>query len=207
MAAPTLDTSHSERATNRYFNRNFGKDAVTLLPGEYSITGEDIVLLTVLGSCVAACLRDPYTGIGGMNHFMLPEAGGDPDNPLSASARYGVYAMELLINELTKAGALRSRLEAKVFGGGSVLPGLEQAAVGSRNASFAVDFLSVEQIPVRAKDLLDQFPRKVYFFPKTGKVMVKRLRTLGNETVLERERNYPCQINSVRVCAAVERFS
>jgi chemotaxis protein CheD len=207
MAAATISASHSELATNRYFDRNFGLNAVKLLPGQYYLSGEDIVLVTVLGSCVAACLRDPHTGIGGMNHFMLPEAGGDPDDPLSASARYGIYAMELLITELGKAGAPRSRLEAKVFGGGNVLPGLEQAAVGERNALFAVDFLSVEQIPVRAKDLLDEFPRKVYFFLKTGKVMVRRLRTLANETVLVRERDYQRQIGTTHVDGDIELFS
>ena len=101
-------------ATNFYFDRNFDSEAVKLLPGEYFVTNKDMMLVIVLGSCVAACIRDHRSGIGGMNHFMLPDAGGDSNNPLNASARYGTYAMEILINQLLKLGAQRSNLEAKV---------------------------------------------------------------------------------------------
>jgi chemotaxis protein CheD len=205
--AARREAASSELATNRYFDRSFGVEAVKLLPGQFFVTQADMVLVTVLGSCVAACLRDPLTGIGGMNHFMLPDAGGDADNPLSTSARYGVYAMELLINELTKAGAMRSRLEAKLFGGGNVLQGLDHAAVGGRNAAFALSFLKVEQIALRAQDLLDDFPRKIYFFPRNGKVLVKRLRTLANDTVLKRERDYESQIGTTGGSGEVELFS
>ena len=111
-------------ATNFYFDKNFNSQAVKLLPGEYYVTDKDMLLVTVLGSCVAACIRDCQSGIGGMNHFMLPEGGGDAGSPLNASARYGTYAMGILINQLLKLGARRSNLEAKVFGGGNVLDGL-----------------------------------------------------------------------------------
>jgi chemotaxis protein CheD len=201
------ERASTELATNRYFDRNFGVEAVKLLPGQYFVTQADMVLVTVLGSCVAACLRDPLTGTGGMNHFMLPDAGGDADDPSSTSAHYGVYAMELLINELTKAGATRSRLEAKLFGGGNVLQGLDHAAVGGRNAAFALSFLKVEQIALRAQDLLDDFPRKVYFFPSNGKVLVKRLRTLANDTVLKREREYESRIRNARGSSEAELSS
>ena len=107
-------------ATNRYFDRTFGCDAVKVLPGEYFVTTSDIVLVTVLGSCVTACVRDRDKGLGGMNHFMLPDNGGELD-VLSSSARYGAYAMEVLLNHLLKMGARRSSLEAKVFGGGRVM--------------------------------------------------------------------------------------
>ena len=207
MAIATVESVHPALASNRYFDRTFGLDAVKLLPGEYFVTREDIVLVTVLGSCVAACLRDPHTGIGGMNHFMLPDAGGDASNPLSASARYGTYAMELLINELTKLGAHRSRLEAKVFGGGNVLRGLDHAAVGERNSAFVLGFLTVENIRLRARDLMDEFPRKVYFFPSSGRVMVRKLRTLNNDTVLKREREYRRELGATRVSGDVELFS
>lgn len=204
---PAKRPESSEIANNFYFDRNFEAEAVKLLPGQYYVARKDMLLVTVLGSCVAACLRDPLTGIGGMNHFMLPDAGGDPGNPLSASARYGAYAMEMLINELTKAGASRARLEAKLFGGGNVLHGLDHAMVGERNAAFALGFLQIEQIPLRAKDLLDEYPRKVYFFPKTGKVLVKRLRSMANDTVARRERDYQRQIGATRVAGEVELFS
>ena len=103
-------------ATNRYFDRKFGLEAAKILPGEYFVSSKEALLVTVLGSCVAACIRDADSGIGGMNHFMLPDDGGR--NRMGMSARYGTYAMEVLINHLLKLGARRNRLEAKVFGGG-----------------------------------------------------------------------------------------
>ena len=109
-------------ATNRYFDRHFESDAAKILPGEYYVTSQEIVLVTVLGSCVAACIRDTDSGIGGMNHFMLPDEGGR--EVVSSSARYGTYAMEVLINHLLKMGARRSQLEAKIFGGGAVMSSL-----------------------------------------------------------------------------------
>jgi chemotaxis protein CheD len=175
-------------ARNRYHDRTHGLDAAKLLPGEYYVASRDMLLVTVLGSCVAACIRDTRLGIGGMNHFMLPDA--DTRDPFSAGARYGAYAMELLITHLFKLGATRENLEAKVFGGGNVLPGLTQANVGHKNAQFAVDFLGDEKIRIAARDLADVHPRKVYYFPRSGRVLIKRLRNLHNDTVLERETDY-----------------
>lgn len=177
-------------ATNFYFDRGFNTEAVKLLPGEYFVTSKDMMLVTVLGSCVAACIRDNYSGIGGMNHFMLPDAGGDPNSPLNASARYGTFAMEILINQLLKLGAIRSNLEAKVFGGGNVIDGMTVTNVGQRNADFVLDFLKTEKIKVVAQDLVDVFPRKVYFFPKSSKVMVKKLKNIRNNEISVREKAY-----------------
>lgn len=190
-------------ARNRYYDRVFKYDAVKILPGEYFIASEDMVLVTVLGSCVTACIRDRETGIGGMNHFMLAEGG---DDLVSASARYGVYAMEILINHLLKLGARRSQLEAKVFGGGKVLSSLSGAMIGERNAEFVINYLKTEQIPVLARDLLDVFPRKVYFFPQTGRVLVKRLTRLHNDTLARREREYAARLNGASIAGAVELF-
>ena len=175
-------------ASNRYFDRAFNTDAVKILPGEYYVTTSDIVLVTVLGSCVAACVRDREKGIGGMNHFMLPENG--DSGMLSSSARYGTYAMEILLNHLLKLGARRQNLEAKVFGGGRVLATLAQSQVGERNSRFVLDYLAAEGIPVAAQDLLNVYPRKVYYFPATGRVMVKKLVRLHNDTLAQRERDY-----------------
>lgn len=194
-------------ATNFYFDRNFNSNAVKLLPGEYYVTDKDVLLVTVLGSCVAACIRDCYSGIGGMNHFMLPDAGSDEGNPLAASARYGTYAMEILINQLLKLGARRSNLEAKVFGGGNVLEGLTVANVGQRNADFVLQFLKTENIRVIAQDLVDIFPRKVYFFPKNSKVMVKKLRTMHNNTISQREKDYSSRLKGSDSSGDVELFS
>jgi chemotaxis protein CheD len=152
------------------------------------VTTEDIMQATVLGSCVSACIRDVRLGIGGMNHFMLPE--GDGSGPVSGAARYGTYAMETLIGHLLRLGARRDRLEAKVFGGGSVLTGLTLANIGQRNAAFVLEYLKGQGIRVAAQDLEDVHPRKVHFYPATGRVLVKRLRTLANSTIADREYAY-----------------
>ena len=194
-------------ATNLYFDKNFNTQGVKLLPGEYYVTDKDILLVTVLGSCVAACIRDCYSGIGGMNHFMLPDGGGDVGSPLNASARYGTYAMEILINQLLKLGARRCNLEAKVFGGGNVLDGLTVANVGQRNADFVLKFLRTEKIRVVAQDLVDIFPRKVYFFPKNNRVMVKKLRNLHNTTISQCEKDYRLRLRKIDSGGNVELFS
>ena len=162
------------RATRHYFDSAFHCPAVKVLPNEYYVAaGEDIMISTVLGSCVAACIRDPRAGVGGMNHFMLPE--GDGDSPSSATMRYGAFAMEVLINELLKAGAARERLEAKVFGGGAVLSAMQQMNIGERNARFVLNYLNTEGIPVLAQDLGDVHARRIGYFPRDGRVMVRRL--------------------------------
>ncbi len=176
-------------ATNLYYDRTFNCEAAKILPGEYYFSGKDMVIVTVLGSCVSACIRDRVSGVGGMNHFMLPD-GGDSDSPVSASMRYGTYAMEILINELLKAGAKRENFEAKVFGGGNVLRGFTAINVGERNAKFVRDYLKMENIRITAEDLIDIHPRKVYFFPHTGKVLVKKLKVVHNETLTQREIEY-----------------
>lgn len=193
-------------APNIYFDNLFDLDAAKLLPGEYYVTGRDMVLVTVLGSCVSACIRDKLSGIGGMNHFMLPDAGGDQDSPASASARYGAFAMEILINSLISMGAHRTLLEAKVFGVGNVLPGMTTMNIGQRNADFAMGFLRAERIRVVARDLIDVYPRKVYYFPKSGKVLVKKLRNVHNETIYEREIEYRERIVKEEVAGEVELF-
>ncbi len=194
-------------ATNLYFDRGFDSQAVKLLPGEYYVTDKDMLLVTVLGSCVAACIRDNLSGIGGMNHFMLPDGSGDSKSPLNASARYGTYAMEVLINQLLKLGARRANLEAKVFGGGNVLDGLTVANVGQRNSDFVLKFLAMEQIKVVAQDLVDVYPRKVYFFPKNSKVMVKKLRTTHNNTISLREKDYRTNLLKKEASGEIELFS
>lgn len=193
-------------APNVYFDRQHNTEAAKILPGEYYATGRDMVLVTVLGSCVCACIRDKKSGIGGMNHFMLPDAGYDKDNPLGASARYGTYAMEILINQLLKMGAKRNNLEAKVFGGGAVLRGFTVANVGERNSEFVLHFLRTENIPILAQDLLDIFPRKVYYFPNTGLVRVKKLRRVHNDTIVKRESEYVTRLHYAKVEGDVELF-
>jgi len=193
-------------APNVYYDNQLDIEAAKILPGEYYVTARDMVLVTVLGSCVTACIRDKLSGIGGMNHFMLPDANPDKDNPISTSARYGAFAMEVLINNLLSLGAHRTLLEAKVFGGGNVLPNMSTMNIGQRNAQFALRFLATEKIPVSAKDLIDIYPRKVYFFPKTGKVLVKKLRNMHNDTIVEREKEYSSRLRKETVAGEVELF-
>ncbi|MGZ5834545.1 MAG: chemoreceptor glutamine deamidase CheD [Telluria sp.] len=195
---------NSHFATNVYYDRTFDCDAAKILPGEYYYTQQNMLIVTVLGSCVAACIRDRVTGLGGMNHFMLPD-GGD-SGPVSASMRYGTYAMEVLINDLLKAGARRESLEAKVFGGGAVLRGFTAMNVGERNAAFVTSFLKTEKIPVLAEDLNDIYPRKVYFFPKTGKVLVKKLMQTHNDTLARRELDYASRLKVEPVAGDIDLF-
>lgn len=192
-------------AGNRYFDRQFEVEAVKVLPGEYYVTATDMVLVTVLGSCVSACVRDREKGVGGMNHFMLAD-GGDSD-AVSASARYGTYAMEILINHLMKMGARKSALEAKVFGGGRVMASLTSSQVGERNSKFVMDFLNTEGIQVAAKDLLDVYPRKIYYFPNSGRVLVKKLVRMHNDTVMRREKEYAARLTEAPVAGDIELFT
>lgn len=193
-------------APNHYFDQHFQIEAAKILPGEYYVTSRHMLLVTVLGSCVAACIRDPVSGIGGMNHFMLPESG-DPHNPLSASARYGGYAMEVLVNQLIKMGASRSRLEAKVFGGGAVMRGFTTQNVGELNSEFVLEYLRAEKIRVMAQDLRDIYPRKVYYFPASGRVLVKKLKQVHNNTIIEREAEYGARLKTSDMAGDVELFS
>ncbi|MCU0924848.1 MAG: chemoreceptor glutamine deamidase CheD [Hydrogenophaga sp.] len=165
-----------------YRDHHFNTDAVKILPGEYYVTTEDMVIMTVLGSCIAACIWDPKVRVGGMNHFMLPDGGGD------TSGRYGSYAMELLINEMMKLGARREFMQAKVFGGGQVMHTFTTMNVGERNTQFVLDYLQTERIAVISKDVLDIHPRKVCYFPATGKAMCKRLAHSHPETLETQER-------------------
>jgi chemotaxis protein CheD len=191
-------------ATNRYYDRHFDAEAAKILPGEYFVSDQGLLLVTVLGSCVAACIRDVEVGIGGMNHFMLPDDGGREST--GTSARYGSYAMEVLINHLLKMGARRNRLEAKVFGGGAVMASLSSSNVGVRNAEFVLKYLKTEKIPIVAKDLLDSYPRKVYYFSESGKVLVKKLHRVHNETLFTRERDYKQRLSGASMEGDVELF-
>ncbi|HJW10466.1 MAG TPA: chemoreceptor glutamine deamidase CheD [Albitalea sp.] len=164
-----------------FYDAHFKNDAVKILPGEYFVHHEDMLIMTTLGSCIAACLWDRNARIGGMNHFMLPEGAGD-------SGRYGSYAMELLINEMMKRGASRLTMEAKVFGGGQVISGMNTMNVGERNTNFVIDYLKTERIPILSKDVLDIYPRKVCFLPASGKAMVKRLAPANAEALVAQDR-------------------
>ncbi|AMC34950.1 chemoreceptor glutamine deamidase CheD [Janthinobacterium sp. B9-8] len=193
-------------APTLYFDKSFDIDAAKLLPGEYYVTGRNMLLVTVLGSCVAACIRDRKTGVGGMNHFMLPEAADEATAMAGLATRYGTYAMEMLINQIMKMGGSKSSLEAKIFGGGNVLRGFTVSNIGQKNVDFVRSFLDLERIPVVSEDLLDVFPRKVYFFPQTGRVLVKKLKAVHNNTIVEREKDYSSRLQYAKQGGDIDLF-
>ena len=180
-------TGASGEAATFYYERDFGRNAVKVLPGEFFVSPDDIVLSTVLGSCISACIWDRTAGIGGMNHFMLPDGGRDSD-PVGLAGRYGVFAMEQLINELIKRGARKASLEAKIFGGGAVMKNFTTMNVGERNAKFVLEFLKTEGIRVASQDLLDVHPRRVAFFPNSGRALCKKLAQADEKLVAEEQR-------------------
>ena len=173
-----------------FYDAHFKCEAVRVLPGEYFVNDDDILIVTTLGSCIAACLWDREARIGGMNHFMLPEGAGE-------SGRYGSFAMEVLINQMMKRGASRLSLEAKVFGGGQIINAANSADsatsapgslnVGEQNTRFVLDYLKAERITVVSRDVLGSHPRKVCFLPASGKAMVKRLGNTNTERIAAQE--------------------
>ncbi|WP_028081950.1 chemoreceptor glutamine deamidase CheD [Solimonas soli] len=186
-----------------YYDPRFAALAYKVLPGDYAVAGDARMLVTLLGSCVSACLHDPLARVGGMNHFLLPGGEGASGD----SARYGSYAMEVLINELLKRGATRARLQAKVFGGGAVLPSLSGVgSVGERNARFVLDYLEAERIAVLAQDLGDIVPRRVHYFPATGRALVKRLPAAERASVAADESRYLSRLRAKPAAGSVELF-
>lgn len=179
-----------------------------ILPGEYYVTCHNEAITTVLGSCISACIRDPYAGVGGMNHFMLPVSDFDANSPSKSSwsqtARFGNYAMELLINEILKNGGNKDRLEVKVFGGGKIIKNMTD--VGQRNIDFVLDYLQHEGLSLVSRDVGDMFPRKVYYNPKNGRARVKRLRSLHENVIIDRESRYMDEINSTPTSGEIDLF-
>lgn len=163
---------HTVRIT---FDKGYMKEKVILEPGEYHTADNDRVIYTILGSCVSVCLMDTSTGIAGMNHFMLPEGVGRSELINSNSGRYGINAMELLINEMLFRGASRSKLVAKVFGGAHVLDTIDSSKIPDSNVEFAILFLEMEGFPVVGRDVGGTFGRKVSFHTGSGKVFVKKV--------------------------------
>ena len=166
--------------------------AAKILPGEYYVTSSREMITTLLGSCVSACVRDRRTGVGGMNHFMLPDFvdGGGTEwcvTEENAGTRYGTFAMEHLINDVLRLGARRRDLEVKVFGGGRVLQ--LQFDVAERNIEFVENYCRVRGISIVAQDLGGESPRKIKYLPSTGQVFVKKLK-LKNRTIITREEQY-----------------
>ncbi len=201
----------AEENRRRWFDPTFKLMAVKVLPGEHYVSRDPHeMVVTVLGSCVAACVWDPVVRIGGMNHFMLPESNEQEGRPVTRSRRYGNYAMEALLNDVLRRGGQRDRLEIKVFGGANVLASMGDSggtlAIGERNADFVRRYLDEEQLAIAAEDLGGRHPRRIHFFPQTGKVVRLFLRKGIEQAVLSREISYRRQLQETPVEGEVELF-
>lgn len=191
----------------RFWEPDTQRWTVKILPGEYYVTRSDEAITTVLGSCVSACIRDPVAGIGGMNHFMLPEDNSvrEVGRAVVLSTRYGSHAMESLINDVLKLGGLRERLEIKVFGGGRVLAAMTD--IGARNIDFVRGYLNLEGLDVNAHDVGGDQPRKVVYFPTEGRVRVRKLRAIENRGISDREKLYMDSLRNKDEGGDIELFS
>lgn len=186
-----------------YFDPYFEQDAVKVMPGSYYVTGRDMILVSVLGSSVCACVRDQHAGIGGLCHFMLPEPKADRQWDAIAF-RYGQQAMSTLISQLIKSGARLERLQAKIFGACNSLKSPLGHQMGAYNSRFVEQYLQQQGIPIISKDLMDIYPRKVYFFPRSGRVLVKKLKKLNNTTLLDREADYYQRLSEMSFSQGME---
>ena len=194
---------------NRYWDRQREIYSAKILPGEYYVTIEEELIVTVLGSCVSACIRDPAMRIGGMNHFMLPlnrSATHAEVAAMSNAGRYGNFAMEKMINDILKHGGARGNLEVKIFGGGRVLKNMQSLDIGNGNINFVREYIETENLRLVGEDVGDIFPRKVMYFPLTGKVKVKKLRQMHNRTIIERESSYMSSLDVKPAESDVELF-
>lgn len=208
-----MDKSHFPKVLpgferiNRYWDKMRNGIAAKILPGEYYVTTNDEYVVTVLGSCVSACIRDRLFGIGGMNHFMLPKSfDGDlvRAGNVSDAARYGNFAMEHLINDILKNGGRKDNLEVKIVGGGRIIANMTN--IGRKNIEFVRSFIETEGLNLLGEDVGDIYPRKVVYHPRTGKVKVKKLRSMHNRTILDREEQYMSEIETQPVAGEIELF-
>jgi len=189
----------------RIYDANNAIWMVKLFPGEYYVTRRtDEVLVTVLGSCVSACIRDPHIGVAGMNHFMLPQNESGSWGKDAQSTRFGNFAMEKLINELIKAGCARERLEVKVFGGGNVIDMTN--AIGSDNAEFVLRYLEAEGLSCAAQDLGGALPRRIHYFPANGRVVRRLLGTGETSAVAREESDYRNRLRVQKSSGDIELF-
>jgi len=191
---------------NRYWDKHTGMATAKILPREFYVTAHNEAITTILGSCISACIRDPKVGIGGMNHFMLPISNSASSIELADAARYGNFAMEQMINDILKAGAKKENLEVKLFGGGKVLAGMNTLDIGSKNIIFVRAYVALEDLKVVSSDLGDVYPRKVLYYPDTGKVKMKKLKAVHNRTIADRESSYKQQINQEPASGDIELF-
>lgn len=192
-----IDTTHFTHV-RRMRDKRFPHEIASILPGEFFVSREPMVVYTVLGSYISACIRDPCTGVGGMNHFMLPapkeHQSGDAWG--GESTRYGSFAMEQLINGILSRGGVKQRLEIKLFGAGKLYE--SNIDVGARNSEWVLRYLNDEGLPIAKRDLGDVFPRKLYYFTDSGRVLLKKITRIKNRTIMVRESDYEYRLYQER---------
>ncbi|WP_432471780.1 chemoreceptor glutamine deamidase CheD [Amphritea sp. HPY] len=189
--ATCLNPSQSQADDNRYWDPKWQLFTIKVSPGDYFVTRENLAITTILGSCISACIRDPATGIGGMNHFMLPD--GDQQGDHSRPLRYGMFAMEKLINELMKLGCQRQDMEIKICGGGDMMGG--STNIGDQNIDFIQQYLATDGLPLAASDLGGNKARRIAYFPATGKLLIRKLDTRGNLGLAQQEQRYRVDVH------------
>ncbi|NNE64447.1 MAG: chemoreceptor glutamine deamidase CheD [Gammaproteobacteria bacterium] len=192
---------------NRYWDYRMQSISAKILPGEYYVTASNEVVTTVLGSCVSACIRERDTGVGGMNHFLLPLNKGESWSSrelASLANRYGNYAMENMINDILKQGGRKKNLEVKIFGGSRIIDSMTD--IGKSNVRFVRNYLTTEELTVLSEDVGGTNPRKIMFFPGSGKVLVKKIKELHNDTIIRREVEYIDSIERDKAHGDVDFF-
>jgi chemotaxis protein CheD len=178
---------------------------VRILPGEHHVTDDPgRTIVTVLGSCVSACIRDYAAEVGGMNHFMLPQSESGDWGEATASLRYENFAMERLINDILARGGRRNSLEIKVFGGANVLQ--NGSNIGWLNAQFVEGYLAAERLPIAARHLYGIYPRRIHYVPSTGKVSMLELRRQSDLVVVETEESYGQMLKKMPLDGSTELF-
>ncbi len=206
MVLPLLPrTLPGFRHIKRYWDYRNNCCMAKILPGEYYVSRHDEILMTVVGSCVTACILDSVSGIGGMNHFMLPHISRDKweNTRVSAANRYGSFAMEHLINDILKHGGRRENLEIKLFGGGRIMRNM--ANIGQKNIDFVKKYIQTEGLTLLAEDLGGIYPRKILYYPANGRVRVKKLRTM-EQMILQREKAYRRSLESQPIAGEIDLF-
>jgi chemotaxis protein CheD len=194
-----------------YWDHRFQRRVIKLLPGDFEVVNNGQMMVTILGSCVSACIRDKIQSIGGMNHFLLPGDQKTSARPHwdyldSAAARYGDLAMEKLINNIIKLGGKRENLEAKVFGGANMFNSGISTNIGEQNVQFVKEYLDIEKINIMGMDTGGDNARKIYYIPQTGEVFLKRIDRSNNNTIQLRESQYLKQAKATRTTAEISFF-
>lgn len=190
----------------RYYNRAFGADTIKVFLGDRAISDRaDVMMATTLGSCVSACVHDPVRGIGGMNHFLLPDLPESEMHGDGVAARYGSVAMERLINDLLAQGAERRRLQVKLFGGARVIE--SSYDIGGMNSRFAINYVRVEGLILAGHDLGGAAARRIHYFPHSGRALRRMLNPTTVVDTIKQERHFMSTLRRGPIEGDVELFT